>query len=92
MFQFSTLFIIDKGVGPVKALKLSFLLTSNVKWKVFLVTLVCGLCIIVGLLMIIVGLFAAIPLTNMIIIVAYRYLLDQEGSKNVEDKELLEIQ
>ena len=92
MFQFTTLFIIDKKVGPIKALELSFMLTKNVKWKLFLLNLLCLLFSFLGVMILFVGLLAAIPLVNMIIIAEYRYLLNQDTSKNIEDKGLLDIQ
>lgn len=63
-------FIVDKGMGPLEALKESGKATKGTKWDLFLFGLLLGLINIAGFLCFIVGLLATIP-TSMI---AYAYV------------------
>jgi len=72
MIKFSLFpyFIVEKGLGPVEALKASSEATMGAKWDLFLFGLLLGLINLAGFLCLVVGLFATIP-TSM---VAYAYV------------------
>lgn len=63
--QFYGYLIIDKGMGPIEALKKSWQMTKGVTWEMFLLGILVLLIDILGLLALIVGLFISIP-TGMI--------------------------
>jgi uncharacterized membrane protein len=76
-FQFCTYLVIDKGMGPVEALKKSSALTKGVKWDLFVLGILLLLIILLGILALFIGLFVAIPLTMMAVTFVYRKLLSQ---------------
>jgi uncharacterized membrane protein len=69
-FMLYPYFIIDQGLGPIKALKASANATDGAKWDLFVFGIVLGLINFAGMLLLIVGLFATIP-TSM---VAFAYV------------------
>ena len=76
-FQFFTYFIIDKGLGPIEALKRSSAITKGAKWDLFIFGLLLGLINLLGALCLLVGLFATIPTTIVAMAFVYRKLLAQ---------------
>lgn len=76
-FQFFSYFIIDKGFGPIEALKKSSLITKGAKWDLFLFGLLLGLINILGAICFLIGLFATIPTTIIAKAFVYRKLLSQ---------------
>jgi uncharacterized membrane protein len=74
-FQFFGYFIIDKGMGPIEALKASARITQGVKWELFAFGLLLSLINLAGLLCLVVGVFATIPTTWMASVFVYRHLL-----------------
>jgi len=76
-FQFIGYFIVEKGAGPIEALKRSAAITRGAKWDLFLFALLLMLINLVGLLALIIGLFATIPVTMMANAFVYRKLLSQ---------------
>ena len=74
-FQLSGYFIIDKGVGPMEALKRSSAITQGTKWNLFLLESLLGLINLLGVLCLIVGLFATMPTTMVAQAFVYRKLL-----------------
>jgi uncharacterized membrane protein len=73
-FEFYSYLIIDKGLGPVEALKKSWEITKGVKWELFLFGLLAGLINMVGALALLVGLFWALPTTMVATALIYRKL------------------
>ena len=69
-FQYFAYFIVDKGLGPIEALKASSAITQGVKWELFLFGLLLFLINLLGLICLIVGIFATIPT----VIVAYAFV------------------
>lgn len=69
-FQFFGFLIIDKNLGPIEALKKSYEITRGVKWNLFLFHVIMMALVSLGALCLLVGLFAAIPMT----LVAYTYV------------------
>jgi uncharacterized membrane protein len=70
-------FVIDKGLGPVQALKASGRTTMGVKWELFGFGILCSMIILLGLLCLIVGVFAAYPIVLIANALVYRHLLAQ---------------
>ena len=66
--------IVDRGVGPIDALKESFAITNGVFWKVLLFDVLATLIVIAGAIAFGVGLFVAIPLVEVATAFIYRRL------------------
>jgi uncharacterized membrane protein len=76
-FRFFSYFIIDKGAGPIEALKRSSSITMGAKWDLFLFGLLLIGINILGFLALVIGLFATIPTSMVAIAFVYRKLLTQ---------------
>ena len=76
-FQFFSYFIVDKGLGPIEALKRSSTITKGAKWDLFLFGLLVWLINLLGALCLLVGLFATIPTTGVAMAFVYHKLLTQ---------------
>ncbi len=73
-FIFSSYLIVDKGRGPIEAIKESWNMTKGHKWRLLLLIMtVIGLNIL-GLLALLVGLLVTIPVSMLAIVHAYRAL------------------
>ncbi len=70
-------FVIDKGLGPVQALKASSRTTMGVKWQLLGFGILCGLINLLGLLCLVVGVFAAYPTVLGASALVYRQLVAQ---------------
>ncbi|NQT29220.1 MAG: hypothetical protein HQ596_01480 [Candidatus Saganbacteria bacterium] len=77
MFQFFPYFVVDKGLGPIEALKKSAAITAGAKWTLFLFGILACLINLLGALCLMVGLFVTIPLTLVAYAAVYRKLLNQ---------------
>lgn len=64
-FRYYTYFMVDKNFGPIRALKASAKITTGSKWNLFLLGLLLALINIAGALLLLVGLFATVPLSMM---------------------------
>ncbi len=73
-FQFYGYFIVDKGMGPIEALKHSAAITAGVKGDLLLFGLLVGCINFLGVLCLFVGLFATIPTTMLALVFVYRAL------------------
>jgi len=71
---FAELYVIDKGMRPLEALKASSELTEGVRWKLFLFSLVSVFLILIGLLFLIVGAFVVSIVCSFAIIKMYKDL------------------
>jgi uncharacterized membrane protein len=76
-FYFFGYFIVDQGAGPIEALKRSSSITMGTKWDLFLFGLLIIGINILGLLALVIGLFATIPTSMVAIAFVYRKLLAQ---------------
>jgi len=76
-YSFCYYFVIDKGLGPVQALKASSRTTMGVKWQLLGFGILCFLINLLGLLCLIVGAFAAYPTVIVASALVYRQLLAQ---------------
>jgi hypothetical protein len=70
-------FVVDKGLGPIEALKASSRTTMGVKWQLFGFAAICGLINLLGLLCLIFGIFAAYPTVIIAKALLYRQLSAQ---------------
>ncbi|MBI4122537.1 MAG: hypothetical protein HY462_00905 [Parcubacteria group bacterium] len=70
-FQWYTYFIVDKGLGPIAALKASSRATNGLKWDLLGVNVVFGIVNFLGVLALILGIFATAP--TVIVAMAYVY-------------------
>lgn len=94
-YQFFAYFIIDKGMGPVEAIKASSSLTHGVKRELFVFGALLGLINLAGMLCFLVGLLVTIPCTMLAYAYVYRRLLLQEGGEesgmgDVEEAQIVE--
>ena len=79
-FHFFSYFIVDKGVGPIEALKRSSQLTKGVKGELLVFMLLLVGINILGLIVIFIGLLATIPLSMVAVAFVYYKLLAQTDS------------
>lgn len=76
-FYFFVYFIVDKGLGPVQALKRSSAITKDAKWDLFLFNLLLVGIVLLGLLSLLVGIFVALPIITLATAFVYRMLQAQ---------------
>jgi hypothetical protein len=76
-FSLCLYFVVDKGLGPIKALKASSRATGVVKWSLFVFGILCGLINLLGMLCLFVGLFATVPTIMVAAALVYRQLSEQ---------------
>jgi len=76
-FQFCTYLVIDKGLGPVAALKKSSVITRGAKWDLLVLICLSALINLAGILAMGIGLFVTIPLTMLALTSVYRKLLNE---------------
>jgi hypothetical protein len=67
--------VIDRGAGPLEALRKSAEITQGARWQVFLFGILMFGILLVGAIALLVGLFWAIPTTLVAAAVVYRRLL-----------------
>jgi uncharacterized membrane protein len=72
--QFYSYLIIDRGLGPIEALKQSWNMTKGVKLDLFLFGLLAGVINLLGVLALLVGLFWTLPTTMIATAYIYRKL------------------
>ncbi|RJQ45770.1 MAG: hypothetical protein C4538_07925 [Nitrospiraceae bacterium] len=77
-FNLFPYFIVEKGMGPVDALKASSKATTGAKWDLLLFGLLLGLINVAGALFFVVGLFATIPTSMIAYAYVYRKLTAKE--------------
>jgi len=76
-FCFFDYFIVDKGLGPIEALKKSSVITTGAKWDLFKFFGLLVLINLAGALCLLIGLFATLPTTMVAGAFVYRKLLAQ---------------
>ncbi len=76
-YYFFVYFIVDKGLGPVQALKRSSAITKNAKWDLFLFNLLLVGIVLLGVLALGIGIFVALPTIMLATAFVYRKLLAQ---------------
>jgi len=76
-FSLCYYFVIDKGLDPIEALKASSRTTMGVKWQLFGFGILCGLINLLGLICLILGVFATYPTVLVATALVYRQLMAQ---------------
>ncbi len=76
-FHFYSYYIVDKGLGPIEALKKSSALTHGVKKRLYIFFGTLFVLNLLGALALLVGLFATVPVTILADAFVYRKLLEQ---------------
>ena len=76
-FYFYEYFIVDKGLGPIEALKRSSKITKGATWNLFLFFSLTSAINLIGIFALLIGLFATIPTTMMATAFVYRKLLEK---------------
>lgn len=79
LFMFSTFIVIDKGLGPIEAMKESMRITAGHRWQLLGLIVVLFLIGMVGALALGVGLLVAIPVATLAFTHAYRVLSGYDG-------------
>jgi uncharacterized membrane protein len=74
MFMFTSFLVIDRGLGPIDAMKESKRITSGYKWPLFGFVLLLALINVVGAAVLLVGLLVTVPVTSLAFAYAYRLL------------------
>lgn len=74
MLMFATYLVIDKGLGPIEAIKESARITKGHRWKLLLFVLSVAALNILGALILFVGLFVSIPVSILALVHVYRTL------------------
>lgn len=65
-------FLLDRDLGPMEAIKEAGKASEGKRWQLFLLYAACFLANIVGLLLLGVGMLVTVPLTLLVLAVAYR--------------------
>ncbi|OAV74350.1 hypothetical protein Barb7_02165 [Bacteroidales bacterium Barb7] len=86
--QFAVAFIVEEDAGIVESLKRSWNLTKGHTKSLLVLGLVMYGIVILGTLLLLVGLFVAIPLFYMMQCYAYRKLMEAHDSVGKESEEL----
>ncbi len=73
-FSLCYYFVIDKGLGPINALRASSRTTMGAKWSLFVFGLLCSLINLLGVLCLGLGLFATFPTVMVAMALVYREL------------------
>jgi hypothetical protein len=66
--------VVDRGLGPIEALKESWRITKGHKWQLFLLFLALVGINLLGVLALVVGIFVTVPITMLAFAHAYRTL------------------
>lgn len=76
-YQFAPYFVIDRGLGPIEALKASAAATAGEKLNLLAFSIVAGMINFAGALALLFGLFATMPTTMIALAYVYRKLADR---------------
>lgn len=74
MFLFSNYLVVDKGLGPIEAMKESMRITKGHKWQLLLLVLAIAGINILGALALFIGLLVTVPVSMLAIAHVYRTL------------------
>lgn len=83
-FGFYLFAIVDRGLGPIEALKYSSQITRGQRLPLLLLSLVMALILIAGLLCFVIGVIFSIPVATLAWVLAYRWM--QYGSQVARDR------
>lgn len=76
-FSLCFYFVVDKGLGPINALRASSRTTMDAKWSLFVFSILCSLINLLGVLCFGIGLFATLPTIMVAMTLMYRQLSAQ---------------
>ena len=74
MFGFACYLVIERGLGPIEALKESMRITKGHRWDLFVLALACVGIMIIGFICLLVGMLVAMPVIMLSTVHAYRTL------------------
>ncbi len=83
LFMFTTFIVIDRGLGPIEAMKESMRIGSGHRWTLLGLIAVLMLIVIAGLLALFVGVLVAMPVSTLAFVHAYRVLSRRAGAAPV---------
>jgi len=81
-FSLCFYFVVDKGLGPINALKASSRTTMGAKWSLFVFGILCSLINLLGVLCFGIGTFATLPTIMIAMALVYRQLSAQTPALN----------
>jgi len=87
-FGFCSYLVIERGMGPIEALKESWHITYGHKWRLFLLALVILAINILGAMALLIGLLVSIPVSWLAFTHAYRTLAPPVGGRAQYDPPL----
>lgn len=61
-FSLTFFFVLDKGMGPWEAMKASFDATNGYRWRIMIISVLCGLINILGVLCLGIGILVTAPI------------------------------
>lgn len=73
-FRYFPYFMVDRGLGPIDAMKKSAKITKGNKWNLFFFGIILGFINLLGFLALVVGLLITIPLSMMAEVYVFRKL------------------
>jgi uncharacterized membrane protein len=79
-FLFSTFIVIDRGLGPIEAMKESMRITEGYRWPLLGFIILLALIMMAGAIALGVGLLVAMPIATRAFMHAYRVLSGKAGS------------
>jgi uncharacterized membrane protein len=79
MFFAAGYLVIDRGMGPIAALKESMRITKGNLWKLLLLGLTIAVLTVIGMLPLFLGLFVVVPVAGLAGVHAYRVLAHSAG-------------
>lgn len=82
-FMFTHFVVIDKGLGPIEAMKESMRIGRGYRWPLLGLIVLLALIMMAGLLALIVGILVAMPVAALAATHAYRTLSGQAGPATV---------
>jgi uncharacterized membrane protein len=80
MYMFTTFIVIDRGLGPIDAMKESNSITRGHKWPLLGLVCILALINIAGAIALLVGLLVTVPVTSLAFTHAYRVLQAHAGT------------
>jgi hypothetical protein len=78
MVMFGSYLVVDKGMGPIEAMKESKRITDGHKWELLWFCILIVLFNILGAICLLVGLLVTVPVTSLAVVHAYRTLAAHE--------------
>jgi len=80
MFMFATFIVIDRGLGPIEAMKESMRIGRGERWTLLGLLAVLLLIVLAGAVALFVGLLVAMPVSTLAFVHAYRVLQSRAGA------------